>query len=69
MAEYDPIYPPKDAAKYLGCSTRTLRRLSVTRHPMPGTGNRFGYRLSALNAYLAQLASPSARAPKVRKAS
>lgn len=69
MAEYDPIYPPKKAAEYLGRSTRTLRRLNIARHPMPGTGVSFGYRLSALNAYLDQLASPKARAAKVRKAS
>lgn len=65
---HDPIYPPKKAAEYLGCSTRTLRRLNVERHPMPGTGvSRFGYRLSALNAYLAQLADVRSRKPRTRR--
>lgn len=66
MADFDPIYPPKKAAEYLGVSTRTLRRLTVARHPMPGTGRRHGYRLSALNAYLARIADPKARSPRAR---
>jgi 1,4-alpha-glucan branching enzyme len=60
----DPIYAPKDAAKYLGVSPRTLLRLTVRRHPMPGTGHRYGYRLSAMNEYLARIADPKSRAPK-----
>jgi hypothetical protein len=68
MADFDPIYPPSKAAEYLGVSTRTLRRLSVTKHPMPGTGrSRVGYRLSALNEYLARIADPKSRTPRVRQ--
>lgn len=71
----DPILPPIDAARYLGFRGkdpgRSLRRLNLRRDPMPGTGEdaRMGYRRSTLNAYLASLADPQSRAPKLRKAS
>lgn len=67
MSDFDPIYTPKKAAEYLSITTRTLRKLAIDRHPMPGTGSRFGYRLSALNSYLARIADPQSRAPRVRQ--
>lgn len=64
---YDPMFAPKKAAEYLGISPRSLRRLNIDRHPMPGTGDsRHGYRLSALNTYLASLANARSRRPRVR---
>ncbi|HEY7233880.1 MAG TPA: helix-turn-helix domain-containing protein [Gemmatimonadaceae bacterium] len=51
--EFDPLLPPKDAAKYLGVSVRTLRRLALAKQQRGSTTSRnVGYRLSALNAYL-----------------
>lgn len=69
----DPILPPLDAARYLGFRgddpARSLRRLNLERSPMPGTGTtRYGYRRSVLNRYLAELADPHSRRPKVRTA-
>lgn len=70
----DPIYPPLDAARYLGFRgedpTRSLLRLNLKRDPMPGTGQnvRHGYRRSTLNAYLATLADPKSRTHKLRSA-
>jgi hypothetical protein len=66
MTDFDPVYTQKKAAEYLGITPRTLRKLNIDRQPMPGTGNRFGYRLSALNRYLARIADPKSRAPKLR---
>lgn len=52
----DPILAPKDAARYLGRATRTLRKLDLERSPMPGTGLEWGYRRSVLNRHLNSLA-------------
>lgn len=69
----DPILPPKDAAVYLGFRgedpTRSLRRLRIKRSPLPGTGKkkeRYGYRRSVLNQYLAELEDLRSRRPKAR---
>ena len=65
----DPTFPPKKAAEYLGCSTRTLRKLELTRTPLPSTGKLrpgFGYLLSTLNAYRESLQDPRSRTAKVR---
>lgn len=68
---YDPIFPRKKAAEYLGRSAKTLDRLNLKRDPMPGTSDtpEMGYRLSTLNAYLASLADPKSRTKKLRRAS
>lgn len=63
---FDPILPRLEAARYLGFRgkqpTRSLVRLALERTPMPGTGKtRWGYRLSVLNAYLAELARKQGR--------
>lgn len=65
---YDPILPLRESANYLGFRgkdpVKSLRRLKLERHAMPGTGRerpRFGHRLSDLNAYLAQLNDPASR--------
>ncbi|MDB4893578.1 MAG: hypothetical protein JWL61_5433 [Gemmatimonadetes bacterium] len=70
MYAYNPIFPRKKAAEYLGRSGKTLDRLELKRDPMPGTGKtvEMGYRLSTLNAYLASLADPKSRTKKVRAA-
>lgn len=72
MADHDPILPPREAATYLGFRgaqpTRSLLRLKLDRHPMPGVGTtRYGYRLSTLNRYLESLANPQSRKPRVRQ--
>lgn len=63
--EYDPILPAMDAARYLGFRgkepTRSLRRLKLDRARMPGTGERYGYRLSVLNAHLEAINNPASR--------
>lgn len=66
---YDPIFPRKKAAEYLGRSAKTLDRLNLKRDPLPGTATvpEMGYRLSTLNAHLASLTAPKARRPRVRK--
>lgn len=66
---YDPIFPRKKAAEYLGRSPKTLDRLKLDRDPLPGTSAtpEMGYRLSTLNRYLASLADPRSRTTKVRK--
>src|ERR1043166_8554943 len=64
MAEWNPVLRPREADEYCGCSAKTLERLQVERHPIPQTGNvrqRWGYRLSTLNAFL-DLLSPTAAA-------
>jgi hypothetical protein len=71
---YDPLLSADDAAKYLGgVSRRTLRRFDIQRVPIPGRGSnvrtRWGYRLSALNAFLERANDPKSRKPLVRKAS
>lgn len=65
---YDPIFTRKKAAEYLGRSGKTLDRLNLERHPLPGTSKtpEMGYRLSVLNGYLASLANPRSRTKKVR---
>lgn len=65
---YDPIFPRKKAAEYLGRSGKTLDRLNLHRDPMPGTSStpEMGYRLSTLNTFLASLADPKSRTKKVR---
>lgn len=65
---YDPMFPRKKAAEYLGRSGKTLDRLNLVRHPLPGIGRvpEMGYRLSTLNAYLASLEDPRSRTKKVR---
>lgn len=66
---FDPTLPQKAAAAYLGCSTRTLRRLTLERTPIPSTGRQraaFGYRLSTLNKYRDSLADPASRGAKVK---
>lgn len=52
----DPIFAPKNAARYLDIAPRTLRALRLNRSPMAGTGLKFGYRRSTLNQYLADQA-------------
>lgn len=68
---YDPIFPRKKAAEYLGRSPKTLDRLHLHRDPLPGTAStpEMGYRLSTLNAYLASLANPRSRTKKVKDGS
>ena len=69
MAEWDPVLPPIKAGEYCGCSAKTLERLSIERHPIPQVGTerqRWGYRLSTLNAYLDALKNPQNRKPLVR---
>lgn len=65
---FDPLLPLKESAHYLGFRgkdpVKSLRRLNIERHPMPGTGlarPRFGHRLSTLNAYLDSLADAHSR--------
>jgi hypothetical protein len=50
----DPIMSRQQAAQYLAVSLSTLRRLSLKRTRLAGTGlrMRFGYRRSVLNRYL-----------------
>lgn len=66
---YDPIFPRKKAAEYLGRSPRTLDRLELARDPLPGTAAvpEMGYRLSTLNRYLESLKDPKSRTRKLRK--
>ena len=66
---YDPIFPRKKAAEYLGRSPKTLDRLNLHRDPLPGTSAtpEMGYRLSTLNAYLASLSNPKSRTRKLRR--
>jgi hypothetical protein len=66
---YDPIFPRKKAAEYLGRSPKTLDRLKLKRDPLPGTSStpEMGYRLSTLNAYLASLANPRSRQKPVQR--
>ena len=68
LFEYNPIFTRKKAAEYLGRSGKTLDRLNLERHPLPGTSKtpEMGYRLSTLNAYLASLTNPRSRTKKVR---
>jgi hypothetical protein len=66
---FDPTLPQKQAAAYLGCSTRQLRRLTLERTPIPSTGTKrlaFGYRLSTLNRYRDSLSDPASRSSKVK---
>jgi hypothetical protein len=66
---YDPTLTQKQAAAYLGCSTRQIRRMNLKRTAIPSTGQKrpsFGYLLSTLNAYRDSLEDPSSRAAKVR---
>lgn len=65
---YDPVLPLKESAEYLGFRgknpVKSLRRLNLERHPIPGTGRirpRFGHKLSVLNACLASIADPKSR--------
>jgi hypothetical protein len=66
LTVYDPLLSRKRAAEYMGRSPKTLDRLKLARHPMPGTAlvPEMGYRLSTLNAYLASLTDPKSRAAK-----
>lgn len=65
---FDPIFPRKKAAEYLGRSPKTLDRLNLERDPLPGTSKtpEMGYRLSTLNRYLASLKDPKSRTKKAR---
>lgn len=59
----DPILAPSRAADYLGRSRRTLNKLHLRRSPMPGLGNKWGYRRSTLNRYLAELDASRSHIP------
>lgn len=70
MADWDPVLPPEKAGEYCGCSAKTLERMNVARHPIPQTGKsrqRWGYRLSTLNAFLDTLNNVDSRKSLVRK--
>ena len=65
---FDPVLPLKESAQYLGFRgkdpVKSLRRLNLRRDPIPGTGRirqRFGHRLSVLNAHLESLRDPKSR--------
>lgn len=69
--DFDPTMPMSEAAAYLGCSTKTLYRMQLQREPIPGTGKqrqRFGIRLSVLNACREHLKNPQSRVLSRRSA-
>jgi len=69
LLAYDPVFPPKKAAEYLGIRRRSLYRYNIERQPMPSTGTKrpaYRYRLSALNAFLDRLKDLKAHANSAR---
>lgn len=65
IAVWDPVLSEREAAEYCGgVSVTTLQRMQIPRSPLPCRGRkrvRHGYRLSALNDFLARLQDPKAR--------